>query len=501
MHRMACVDLPAFPLQLLLADRPEWRAHPAVVVADDKPQARVLYANELAYGLRILPGVRYAAALSLTGALRAGVVPPSRLSEGVEAVAALLRRYTPHVEPSRDPAGTFWLDGRGLGSLFDSATAWGHDLVRALDRAGFAGCVVVGWSRFNTAALARAQVIGGSGARVVVFRDLADEAAAARRVPLDRIGFPHALREGLRQLGVTTVGAFVALPPEGVRARFGDEAHALHALASGARWSPLEPAPDAPPMTARIDLDFPVGDVEGLAEVVRRLLAPWWAALSSRGEALRRLSLALTLDLGGRVESTLEPAEPTLSEPQVVDLVRRRLDHLRLSSGAVSVEVTVEGAPFARAQASLADAKAPRDLAAARRALARLRAEYGETSVVRAVVTEAHLPEGRFRWEPTVDLRAPEAVAVEDPPMVRRVFTPALAQAARSRHTHDDGWILGGFAHGAVTDLRGPYVIAGGWWAKGVHRSYHFAETRRGDLLWVYEDRERRRWVLQGAVE
>jgi protein ImuB len=34
-----------------------------------------------------------------------------------------------------------------------------------------------------------------------------------------------------------------------------------------------------------------------------------------------------------------------------------------------------------------------------------------------------------------------------------------------------------------------------------VHREYHFAETHRGDCLWVYYDRARRRWFQHGAVE
>jgi len=45
-------------------------------------------------------------------------------------------------------------------------------------------------------------------------------------------------------------------------------------------------------------------------------------------------------------------------------------------------------------------------------------------------------------------------------------------------------------------------VVSGGWWnGNGVHREYHFAETGRGDLLWVFYDRPRRRWFLQGRVE
>jgi protein ImuB len=52
-----------------------------------------------------------------------------------------------------------------------------------------------------------------------------------------------------------------------------------------------------------------------------------------------------------------------------------------------------------------------------------------------------------------------------------------------------------------VIRVLGPYVISGGWWAGDVHREYHFAETRRGDLLWVFYDRRRRRWFHHGRVE
>ena len=65
MDRMACIDLPAFPLQLLLRRHPEWREHPAAVVDADKPQGVILWVNEHARSMRIRPGMRYAAGLSL----------------------------------------------------------------------------------------------------------------------------------------------------------------------------------------------------------------------------------------------------------------------------------------------------------------------------------------------------------------------------------------------------------------------------------------------------
>src|SRR4030095_12070384 len=64
MVRLACVDLPAFPLQLLFRRHPEGVAHPPAVGGKDKPQGLILWVNEKGRQLGVLPGLRYAAALS-----------------------------------------------------------------------------------------------------------------------------------------------------------------------------------------------------------------------------------------------------------------------------------------------------------------------------------------------------------------------------------------------------------------------------------------------------
>ena len=47
----------------------------------------------------------------------------------------------------------------------------------------------------------------------------------------------------------------------------------------------------------------------------------------------------------------------------------------------------------------------------------------------------------------------------------------------------------------------GFYLVSGGWWVREVRREYHFLETQRGDVLWIYYDRHRRNWMLQGQVD
>jgi protein ImuB len=83
---------------------------------------------------------------------------------------------------------------------------------------------------------------------------------------------------------------------------------------------------------------------------------------------------------------------------------------------------------------------------------------------------------------------------------VRRVFDKAVQLPARERH-EPDGWLIRGLEQGPAVRLRGPYVVSGGWWVREVHREYYFVETQRGDVLWIYYDRQRRQWMLQGQVD
>jgi protein ImuB len=136
--RLACVDLPAFPLQLLLRRHPEWSVYPAAVVAEDKPQGLILWVNEKARRQGVLPGLRYAAAFSLASALRAGVVAPAETKKAVSELAHRLMRFTPEVEPSADEPGVFWLNGAGLQRLYASPQKWAYAIHQDLCAQGLA---------------------------------------------------------------------------------------------------------------------------------------------------------------------------------------------------------------------------------------------------------------------------------------------------------------------------------------------------------------------------
>lgn len=495
MDRLACVDLPAFPLQLLLKRHPEWRPFPVAVVADDKPQGEILWVNEKARASRILPGQRYAHALSLAHDLRAGLVAETDITAGVAAVVERLRAFSPDVDPPAGEPGVFWLDASGLHRLYDSLRTWAAEIRADLAQASFVSTIVVGFSRFGTYAIARARRKG-----IEVFEREPDERAAACAVPLERLDIHPKLRDALLRLGVSTVGGFVRLPAGGILQRFGDQAHRLHALASGEQWDPLRPAAARESAEQHLLLDDPERDSTRLLFVIKRALHPLLALLAKRQRALAALYIELRMDrVAERRLDTIRPSEPTLDARSLLRLVHLRLESCPPRAGVIEVELGADDVPATREQLSLFAQKPRRDLRAANEAFARLRAELGNDTIVKATVREGHLPEARFSWEPLAEATLPNPTA-RNRVLVRRVYARPRALPPQTSQVRDDGWLLNGLEHGAVVRVVGPYVVSGGWWMNEVHREYHFAETRRGELLWVYYDRKRRRWYLHGQV-
>ena len=494
MDRLACVNCAAFPLQLLLKRHPEWSAYPAAVIAEDKPQAMILWVNEKARRAGVRSELRFAAASSLMPDLHAGAVPLHEIKKETAMLTVRLHRFTPDVEASREEPGVFWLSGSGLNLLYPSPKEWARAIHAEIEASSFRASVVVGFTRFGTYAAAK------RAEETVVFDDLSGERAAAREVELGRLNLDPDFRNALSKLGIKNVGALLSLPAGGLRERFGPKAYRLYRAAAGDLWEPLKPCPTQEPVRQKLLLDDPETDAARLLFLMKRLLHPLLTRLAGRGEALAELLLRLLIDRSGWREERLRPAAPTLDSVQVIDLVRIRLERVELSAGVIEIELIAEGSPASREQLRFFVERPARDLDAANRALARLRTEFGERAVVRAKLVDRHLPEARFTWEPLERVTFPKPGQEGAKNLVRRIFAKPIPLPSQPK-THEDGWLLLGPKYGSVEKLSGPYIFSGGWWHREITREYYFAETRRGDLLWIYYDKLRRRWLLQGWVE
>ncbi|MDC0719702.1 Y-family DNA polymerase [Nannocystis bainbridge] len=505
--RLACAHLPAFPLQVLLRRRPELRGAPVAVLRREGPQAEVLWANQAARRRGVARGMRCAAARGLVPDLHAEPVPEDMLDEAADELLRALLRRSPRVEPCLDPRGVFWLDPTGLERLQGDLPTWAGGLRSDLQALGYTAGVAVGFTRFHTLALAR----HGSLSAPLVLASPAEEAARVGAVPLAALDLAPVLQDTLEKLGISTLGGFLALPAADVRTRLGSAAAALHARASGREHAPLRPSqPDDPPELA-LEIDPPDDDRERLLFALKEPIACLLRQVCSGGDALVELRLTLELDHEDPAVTTVEPAAPLQAEPedllQLLDLLRLRLDGLTLAAPVKRVVLVGLGARARAEQLALLRGRG-RDLAAAARALARVRAAFGEQAVTRASLRSAHLPEASFAWEPVSDVTCPivhdlpanhhEALAA--PPLCRRLLPRPVPLPRRDEA--DEHWLAAsGLVRGAVVRMAGPYRISGGWWAREVERDYYFAETAHGDIAWLFYDRPRDRWYIHGILD
>ncbi|MEE8396648.1 MAG: DNA polymerase Y family protein [bacterium] len=540
MDRLACVNVWALPLQLLLQRHPEHRGAPVAVTADDRVGSPILWANQEARRKGVRTGMRCAAAMALAGGLRTGVVSPEQVAAGVRLLTTCLQRFSPQVEPSPQEPGIFWANGSGLALVHGDAEAWAAKMHAGLREAGFEATVVVGRGRFAVYALAKSR----RGCKV--FAELEAERAAARRVPLQRLGVEPRLLEAWAQLAVFTVADFLGLPPLGLLPRFGADAYRLHLLAAELLAEPLQPAPEAQPVRETVLLDYPESDTLRLLQLAHSQIHLLIVTLARRRESLQTLHLRLVLEGAPPLDTAVRPAVPTRDIALIIDLMRLRLEGLRLAAGVIAIELLAEGEIREPEQLSLLADQPRRDLEAGSRALARIRAEFGEETVVCARFREGHMPEARFAWEPLrklkpprppggrQDLEKPATASRQRPDGTRQAATQlapappagqpgALPQGARRAlvrrifssprpldcpPTLPNPWELGralrdllGYAPAPLARLHGPYPISGGWWLAEQHRDYYFAETRQGDLFWLHRDRRKGTWFLQGRVE
>ncbi|MBE0616346.1 MAG: DNA polymerase Y family protein [Proteobacteria bacterium] len=498
MERLACVDLPEFPLQLLLARHPEWKRLPAAVVAEDKPQGEILWVSPGARAAGVLPGMRYAQGLSLATGLRAAEVSTEEVCSEVEELADLLRCFSPDVEVSGEEPGVFWVNADGLTGLFFSLDLWARKIHAALTVRGRQASVVVGFRRFAAYAVAK----GRKGVLVLSAPD--EEEASLRLVPLVALVMDPRLRDTLAKLGIHTVGEFQRLPAEAIRRRFGAEAARLHSLACGGAHDPLVPVFPVEPAACTISLEAPEGNSVRLLFAIQEHLHPLLARLAAKGEALRELEVRLLLERHGERTDRIRPAEAILDETLILDLLRLRLEGTPLLASVGEIGLIAHGTPATQEQVRLFLKASRRDLAAANRALARIRMELGEEAVVRARLTEGHLPEARFSWEPLSHLSSAHPSPEGKPALVRRLYSQPAPLGIRPRR-EPDGRLTLDLPSGRAVRSWGPYILSGQWWRSrdehAIDRRYYFLETPHGDVLWVYYDGRRGRWFLQGEVE
>jgi protein ImuB len=312
--RTVVVHCPDWPVTTALTAAGET----TVDEAADVPAA-VVYANRVisctaaARAEGVSTGLRRREAQARCPSLVILPADPARDARAFEPVAAAVAELAPGVEIVRP--GLCAVAARGPARYFGGDREVADRLGRYVaERTRAHATVGVADGRFAATLAARTGTVvprGGSRAYLAPF-------------PVETLGLPD-LADLLRRLGLRTLGAFAALPPRDVLARFGPDGARGHRMALGLDDRPLAARPPDPELAVQVELDPPVERVDTAAFAARTLAERLHEGLARRGLACTRVAIEAQTEHGEQL-TRLWRHEGVLTPAAIADRVRWQLD-------------------------------------------------------------------------------------------------------------------------------------------------------------------------------
>ncbi|MFE2411487.1 hypothetical protein ACFXDE_24375 [Kitasatospora sp. NPDC059408] len=320
---------------------PDW---PVVAVTGDDPVAvteggRILACSAGARAAGVRQGQRLKLAQRLCPALELRDRDPEAETRRFEPVVAAVAGFTPRVEVIRP--GLCAIPVKGPGRYFGGEEALASKVRTAVAAAlaeepvpdavpGGDAEPVRRDAEPATATAPHAQVGVADGLFAAVLAARAGVLVPAGRTaeflapyPVSALG-DEDLAELLGRLGLPTVGAFAALPPEAVADRFGPTGTAAHRLARGLHPRPLVPRGEGPDLAVEQRFDPPETLAEPLVFVARTLAEQLHRRLAAAGLTCQRVAVEVEC-ADGRTASRLWRHEGRLSATALAERVRWQL--------------------------------------------------------------------------------------------------------------------------------------------------------------------------------
>lgn len=379
------VDLDAFFAAVEQRDRPELRGRPVIVGGDPGGRGVVSAASYEArrFGVRSAMSLREAGRRCPDGVFLP--VDGRRYQQASRDVMAVLRRYTPQMEPiSIDEA---FLDVTGSIPLFGSGETIAG-AIKASVREDVGLTVSVGVATTKLVAKIASDLRKPDGLVVVA---PGAEAAFLAPLAIGRLwGVGEKTAAALAEYGVTTIGDLAALPPDVVIRRFGKHGASLVERARGIDADPVHEGDPAKSVGHEHTFDVDTSD----PEVIERTLLAMADGVSGRLRSAGVRASTITVKIRDTSFRTITRQrtlpEPTdLTEPiyrAALELARPEVRGIRVRLLGVSASNLGE-----REQLGLFATEDPRRRAAIEAADA-LRRRFGAGVVTRGRLVDARLP-------------------------------------------------------------------------------------------------------------
>jgi DNA polymerase-4 len=381
------VDLDAFFAAVEQRDHPELRGRPVIVGGGGGEDARGVV-SAASYEARVF-GVH--SAMSLREAYRRcpdGVFLPvdgRRYQAASREVMAILRRFTPSVEPiSIDEA---FLDVTGSVALFGDGPEIARQIKDAV-RAEVGLTASVGVATTKLVAKIASDLRKPDGLVVVA---PGDEAAFLAPLPISRLwGVGEKTARVLADYSVRTIGDLAALPPDLIERRFGKHGGSLVQRARGIDADPVHDGDPAKSVGHEHTFDVDTSDPEMIERTLLGMADGVAGRLRSAGARASTVTVKIRDSSFRTITRQRTLPEPTdMTEPifrAALELARPEVRGMRVRLLGVTVSNLGE-----REQLSLFGAAEPKRRRAVQ-AADELRHRYGEGTVTRARLLGAGLP-------------------------------------------------------------------------------------------------------------
>jgi len=505
--RVAYVHLPRFPVQRRVLEEPTLAGQPLALVHEAKGALRVSFASGAAQREGIRAGMTLTAARALLPALRDGLHDASAEAGALSSLAEGFLRLSPAFMLSA-PDG-LWLDASAA-SLFGGEVGLLEKVDAQARAAGYRARVALASDLFTARALARF----GAAPRSCV--GPGDSGSALAALPLQALEDTPDVVASLRALGLSTLGELAALAPTQVISRLGAQGLRAQRLVRGQDEARLLPAVLPEVVEEVRTLEAPAESLEPLLFALKSSLDRLSARLRGRQRAAVRLTLTLVLEPAGPVSIPLALARPTTEPKLLLDLVRHRLESVRLDAPVATVVLTVDESSEDRGQQGVLG-DAPAGDAALETVLARLATALGPAALGSPVLADDHRPEaahapGPFRppcREPGMFAEARRASPTPPPVPDWQLERPVRLLPGEGEPLEVELDALGALRSARVLGRRrmvlavaGPERLGGHWWSESpFQRDYYRVHFEGLGPAWVYRRAGEGGFYLHGLFD
>lgn len=483
MRRVVSLYLPTWPTDRIrrkFGDPP--RDKPLVTVNVIGSRRAIASSCLKAQSLGIIDGMPVAQAQALIPDLHVMDADPEGDEASLREFAKWAIRYSPVVAP--DPPDGVWIDIAGVEHLFGGEEALLKKILERVQnngvniRAAVADVPGAAW------AIARY----GKGGIIPPGRTI----DAVSSLPVQALRFSRETIHAMRRLGVERIGQLAAMPRAPMVRRFGRDAALRLDQAFGHAFEPINPIIPDEAVISSCAFAEPIGRLEDLKNVVRRLAEELCQKLTTRGEGVRRLDLIFRrVDQKG-ASLRVGTAKATRDHVHLAKLFDEKIETVDPGFGIEEVVLVANRTePLSEQQTITRGIEAEGETVDLSRLVDRITARVGEGRVYRIAPIESLVPE---RMTKKVSALAPLSGSIwpEGLPRPTRLLDPPepIISTALLPDYPPAFFVWRRIRH-KVVKADGPERITSEWWLGDqpkMIRDYYRLETDKGARFWIFRD-------------